>query len=211
MPGTEESAEAILRTNRDLIPSPYGSVAATEASGSIAVPLLAGFALTIATIVITSPDKFRWKDLTILFLVIAVVLFIGCLQAAQWARAYQVAPREAAAWWPGATQPQLGALETELRQHHSSRVTWVHRQQRTYRGGILALLLGLTSALVPPGAADQVSLLRWAAVGVAALGSFAEFSWITLAWLANKPEGNRTSGVKAGIRRASRSLLAMPK
>jgi hypothetical protein len=99
----ELAADDLLRAHKNWMPAPYGRYAAAEGSGAVATPLLAGFALTTVTIVLTGASNFRWPDLVLALLTASVVSFVMCVQAAQWARTFRVDPREAAAWWPGLT------------------------------------------------------------------------------------------------------------
>lgn len=177
--GSDFIAE-LLRENKDLIPSPYGQHAALEQSGSVATPLLAGFGLTMATLVLTSPGTFRWSNAVLLLLTVAVVSLIMSMQSAQSSRAYLVRPDEIAAWWPHMTTLQRKDRIVEAISHDRKRHRWSSIQRWTYRAGVLALLGGFALALVPPEPGkgdDPISWVRWAAVIAALLGLLAELVW----------------------------------
>lgn len=170
----------LLREHKDLIPSPYGEHAALDQSGSVATPLMAGFALTMATIVIASPQPFRWSNPVLLMLTLAIVSLVMSVQAAQSTRAFLVRPDEIALWWPHMTAEQRKSRISEAVEHHRSRHRWSLRQRWTYRVGVLALLTGLTLALVPPEPGkgdDAISWVRWGAVAVGAVGVVVELAW----------------------------------
>jgi len=149
-----------------------------DSSSTVATPLLAGFALTMATIVITNADKFRWADWVLAHLTIAVVSLVMCVQAAQWTRTFRVRPWEVAEWWPEMDSSKQAILIDELVNHDERRQLWGGIQTWTYRIGVVFLLAGVAAALVPPTRAGDISLARWIAIGVAGLAFVAEVAWV---------------------------------
>ena len=76
----DDFATEVLRAHQELIPTPYGANDALDQSGSVATPLFAGFALTVAVLVIGSDDKFRWPDLVLVCLAISFVALLMSVQ-----------------------------------------------------------------------------------------------------------------------------------
>src|SRR5688572_17976474 len=174
-PDPSEFVSALLRGRKDLIPGWYGEIDALEQSGSTATPLLAGFALTMASLVLTSAHSFRLPDIVLVLLTVSVVSLVMSVQAAQWTRTFRVRPEEVQAWWPKMNADQRESCILDIREHHHLRKTWARRQRLTYRLGLLALLSGFAVALVPP---DSVSVMRWVAFGVGCFGFALELLWI---------------------------------
>jgi hypothetical protein len=177
-------ARDVLRANRDLVPAPFGAFDALDQTGSIATPLMAGFALTTALLVLTAADTFtRWPNATLLLLTISVVSLVMSVQAAQWARSFRVHPSDVQNWWPDMTDGQRAMCVEEVHRHHEARVMWSAVQRWTYRTGLVALLAGLTVALVPavpPPGAEPISNIRWLAVAVSGIGVATELAWFAM-------------------------------
>lgn len=113
-----------------VVPSPYGFSAATEAMGSVAAPLLAGFSLTLTLLVLQAgKGDFRWPDATVLVLVAAAVLFIMVIQFSFWARQYVVTPSELLDWWPDieTNDERAKAVFSEQRKHALLHKSWATR------------------------------------------------------------------------------------
>lgn len=189
-PESSDFARDVLRENRGLVPSPLGAFDALDQTGSIATPLMAGFALTTALLVLTTTAAtFRWPNLALLLLTISVVLLVMSVQAAQWARSFRVHPGEVQHWWPNMTPGDRAMWQQEVARHHEARALWSSVQRWTYRPGLLALLAGLTVALVPPvpgPGAPSISQVRWAAVGVSCCGVLLEAIWIGMSIVTGK-------------------------
>src|SRR5438105_1867153 len=81
-------------------PNPYGAAAAVEMMGSVAAPLLAGFALTLLVLIISDTGAIRWADLALILLAASAVALISTVQFTFWARSYTVEPDQLRAWWP---------------------------------------------------------------------------------------------------------------
>jgi MFS family permease len=141
--------------------------------GSIAAPLLAGFSVTFAGLVLSSPTSFRWVNLTLALLLAAAFSLIATLQFTFRARQWAVLPSEIEQWWPDAKE-RADQLQTEQRTHRTNHRMWANLARHAYNLGILLFLGGLSSATFPPGA---VSMSRVAVIAVAALGFVAEGAW----------------------------------
>jgi hypothetical protein len=84
-------------------PDWYGTYEALSSTGTIAAPLLGGFAL--ASVVLTlslTPSDLRWPDAAFLLFLLAALFFVGTVQATFWARQYQASPSEIKSWWEDA-------------------------------------------------------------------------------------------------------------
>jgi hypothetical protein len=114
---------------------------------------------------------------TLICLVAAGVAFIAAVQCSFWARQYVVTPDDFKLWHPDYPPVRTQALQ---RLHNLGFSEWNSRLNRTYRGAILLLLLGVTFALIPPG---HIGWSRSVSVAIAALACVAEASWIAATWL----------------------------
>jgi hypothetical protein len=172
-------------TDRWDVPSPYGHAAAIDSMGTAAAPLLAGFSITFATLVMTAPEHFRWLAATLGLAVVATVALIAALQFAFRTREWVVTPSDIEQWWPDAHDPARHALLIrEQHRHHANYKTWSSRARLAYDIGIVAFLAALTTALVPPG---NVSGGRYVAIVAAGVGTLAEIFWIAKDVLATRP------------------------
>lgn len=159
----------------------YSYPAAIDAAGTVAAPLLAGFAITLAALVITSPGDLLLPDLTLTLLVSSAIALLAALQCAFWARQYVVTPSQIIEWWPQLREPSADnkALWDQLRQeqwaHHGLMKLWSRRMNITYNAGIVLLLAALLVLLIPR---SSITILRVVAI-VAAAGAIAgELFWI---------------------------------
>jgi hypothetical protein len=158
------------------VPYPYGHAAAIDSMGAVAAPLLAGFAVTFAGLVLSSPDRFRWVSLTLFCLTAAAAFLIAALQFTFRARLYAVTPTEIEQWFPDAETPERqDEMRREQRESHAAYTTWATRGRTAYNAGIVFFASGFAAALVPPGAVSDGHL---AAIILAVLAAAAEVCWI---------------------------------
>jgi hypothetical protein len=68
------------------VPYPYGQSAAIDSMGGIAAPLLAGFLVTLAVFVMSTPQTFRWVEPTLALLLVAGCLGAGRLASVHFSR-----------------------------------------------------------------------------------------------------------------------------
>jgi hypothetical protein len=68
------------------------------------------------------------------------------------------------------------------RLHSVAFYKWSGRMNRSYRAGIMLLLVGMTISLIPP---HHVGWGRWLAIGMAIAASLLELFWIAAIWLLN--------------------------
>jgi hypothetical protein len=151
-----------------------------DSVGTVASPLLAGFALASVVVISDDSGNFRWPGAGILALSVAAVLFLGALEASFNGRRYIWSPADVAAWWP---EVQAGSvdealLRAEQRQAFDRWSQWAGWARRLYNGALLALLAGLGCVIPPPPSTHAETALRWGAAGVVAAAFIAELGWM---------------------------------
>lgn len=159
------------------IPGFYGSADAVQEMGTVAAPLLAGFAITVATLVVTSANSLRWPGACLVAAVTASVMLLVSVQLTFWARQALVTPAVVREWWDDVDTVDGRAA----RVREMGGFVRVHRwyaagARHAYDLGIALLLLAVTLLLLPTDHARQPAL-RWAAVGVSALATLSEALW----------------------------------
>ena len=164
-----------------------GTDNAYQAVGQVAAPLLAGFSVTLIGVIAQAPDMLRWPGATLLALIVAVGLLLGCVQAAFTARQKYWTRKDLLDWYVAEPPDPLSSVfkDMQVRDIESWR-RWLGRARAAYNTGLTVLLIGVALLLAPPrtSAAHPVSTteasLRWAAVGVAVTLAVIEAVW----WLA---------------------------
>jgi MFS family permease len=177
MDGPDRPKVPDARTTKWDRPWPYGLPGSIQVAGTAAAPLLAGFSLTLVVLVVQQEKTIRWPSVALLFLLGGSICFVGAVQAAFWARQYQVTPSEVVEWCPDNTDERRRLIQ---RVHQRGARTWTSRFTRLYQIGIIALFVGVALALVPQGDASGV---RVAAVVLAGLGAAMELMWIFSIWV----------------------------
>jgi hypothetical protein len=76
------------------LPAPFGQTAAADTMGTIAAPLLGGFAFAAIGIILQARQDVRWPDQALALLVVAFLSFITSVQATFHARRHYVPPDE---------------------------------------------------------------------------------------------------------------------
>lgn len=164
------------------VPTPYGYPAAVSAAGSVAAPLLAGFAIALIGIVLQVGNNTRAPGLTLALLGAAVVALLASVQCAFLARLYDINPTELAAWWPDHAEPaRAEQLVKEQAYHSAMHRTWSAYFRRSYNLGVLLLLAAIGVMLMPPGSSHHETE-RWVACGLVALGFCGELAWLVAFW-----------------------------
>lgn len=156
-------------------PYPYGSVSAIESMGSVAAPLFAGFSVTIAFQVVTREQDLRWPDLALVLLLGATFALGASVQFTFRSRQYAIKPADIEVWFPNPTVWQRERMRQDQRLHRREYLTWSDRARLAYNIGLLAFLLGLGAALVPPG---SVGFGRVVALSLVALAFGAELALV---------------------------------
>lgn len=152
-------------------PGRYGYTSAIDGMGTVAAPFLAGIAIALAILVISSPEHFGAENVALCFLVLAAVGLIACTECAFVARQYAVAPRQLEEWWP---DPDPLRLADEQHKAAAAFKRWAACARGSYDIGIVALAVGMAAALVPHGGLDSAPPWRLASFALAVAGVFGE-------------------------------------
>ena len=62
------------------VPAPSGAPAAVQSLSGVAAPLLAGFSVTMAMLVLQGSERLRYPEATLMLSALAVILMLTCLQ-----------------------------------------------------------------------------------------------------------------------------------
>jgi hypothetical protein len=166
-------------------PGYYGAASALDSMGSVSAPLLAGFSLSITTIVLTTSDALRWPGITAAFSTFAALALIASVQFAFWAKQNVATPSDMREWWDDADTPAGRPFRiTELKRYRTVYKAYSRRARWAYDLGIVALLASLASALAPPIHATQ-PLLRWISAAVVLIAVIVEVAWATATAIEN--------------------------
>lgn len=165
-------------------PSPLGFGAAVDAVSNVAAPLLAGFAVAAIGVVAADSDKFRWPGPVLLFLTLAALSFVMCVQFGFHARRHLYSYADVTAWW---TEEEVRDRHDLLReeQHHDFALWegWRRRTYAAYTSGMIMLWLGVSLVLAPPAPSGALDTpFRWAAAAVAAAAAVVEAVWSAYPW-----------------------------
>jgi MFS family permease len=164
------------------VPRPYGYPDAVTTAGTIAAPLLAGFAITLTVLVIQNGPRMLAPGLALILLSATVVALVAAVQFAFVARLYQVTPSEMLAWWPDSDDPaRMAQLVKEQQQHRDKHRRWSAVFRRTYNLGVLLFLASVAVMLMPPSHSHHQTE-RWIACAVLAVGFFGELGWVIGTW-----------------------------
>ncbi len=158
-------------------PGRYGYSAAIDGMGTVAAPFLAGIAIALAVLVISSPQDFGAEGITLFALVAAAVALIGCAECAFVARQYVVTPSQLDEWWPDAGATQLA---DEQSQAVDAFELWAAWARRLYNVGMIGLAAGVAAALVPHGGLNHAQPWRLAAFALALAAVLAELTAILI-------------------------------
>lgn len=162
------------------VPAVLGEQPAMEAITSIAAPLLAGFSVTVAILVVTSAGDLRWPAIAMLAAMLAAVLLIACVEFAAWARQYAATPEDYRTWFDDAdTKDGRTVIVDEMTRLRELWEVWAGRARISYNGGITLLLVALGLTAAPPAGVAQHGL-RWTASGVAFVAAGLEVIWAAM-------------------------------
>ena len=151
-------------------PNPYGAYAAVDALGGVSAPLLAGFAVTLAALVLQVVSALRWPDLALGLLGLGAILLLQVIQLNARARGYAVTPGQAREWYQDFDDPERRKVVFwEMRHHRRCWNVLVRRARVMYNLGILAVLLGIMVMLVPRDP-DELTGGRLVAIAVIGVG-----------------------------------------
>jgi hypothetical protein len=161
-------------------PTPLGGFRAITGLGSVAAPLLAGASVTVAAVVLSNPEKIRLSDVSLTLFVTSAVFFVFEVQTSLWLTSFAATPSDFAEWYPQLMEKGLprGKAVT-LHESWSAKSVWYARLTRWLHNlGVLALLAGVTTVVVPPN--SEFSIWRCIAIAVPAAGWIIEFGWIVI-------------------------------
>lgn len=194
MASTSESPQPIPATPRPAptmwkLPYPYGRGAAIDAMAGIAAPLLAGFSLTLAGVIASSPQSFRWPGIDLVMLVLTIVLLVACIQFGFHARMHLYSAGDLRDWRPDvfewiAARPHVSqefsmALKDQQAADFQMWHRWERRARLAYNLAIVVLAAGVALTLAPHTSSKEAGW-RWAALAIAAAGGIAECCWIAI-------------------------------
>lgn len=157
-------------------PGRYGQAAAIDGMGTVAAPFLAGIAMALAVLVISSSEDFGAEGLALFALVGAAIALVASAECTFVARKYVVTPSQLEEWWPEKDDDPYRSERLERDQADAKegfqRWSWWARQ--AYNAGIVVLSGGVAALLVPHGGLAHADALRLATFSLALAGLFAE-------------------------------------
>ena len=175
-PVPRHPAEPVPRHPRWLTAYPLGEPEALKAMGSTSGPLLGGFALASAAVLVTSGDPPPLADWALIAFVTAAAAFLFSVQFSTTALGFAATPEERLMWRPAARSDpavladieRIQRMDTRLRLRYQARARW------TYRAGLPALLTGLMLICVP----DSLDWPRIIATAVTGAALLLELVWL---------------------------------
>jgi hypothetical protein len=144
---------------------------AATITGTVA-PLLAGFSITMAAVVVADNDKLRWPGAAALLATLAAIAMVTAIQLGAKAQAHDVSPAHYVDWFDD-TVDERRVYVDEMRREHTLYGISAGRARRAFNIGVTLIYAGLTSALVPQDG-DAQPLLRLAAAGCALVAALVE-------------------------------------
>ena len=144
--------------------------------GTIAAPLLGGFAFAGIALVLQVRHDLAWPDGALLLLVIAFLAFVTSVQATFHAKRHYVAPDEWMGWLELASSDRRRQeLQAAYARGLEAYRRWSNIARRTYNVAIVGLFAATTVILIPSG---HFGAARAVAIGLAGLGVIGEGAWI---------------------------------
>ena len=144
--------------------------------GTIAAPLLAGFAFAAIGLVLQVQSSLRWPDQALVLLVLAFSLLLFSVQASFHARRHYVPPSELMSYLSLASnERRRRQLRGEYLSGLGSYERWEVLAMRSYNVAIVMLLMATAVLLVPRG---QVGAWRLVACIGALAAAVAEVAWM---------------------------------
>jgi len=145
---------------------PFGYPEAIDNLGTIAAPLLAGFAFTLIGITIGNRNDLGKPDLALLLLVIASVALVSSVQFNFAARSYHFSPTEyfdlqKLASEDGVAESDVKSMATE---YLGKQQSWANRTRIAYNFGVAVLFFGIAATLIPVAGICHMAPIRACAV-----------------------------------------------
>ena len=190
------STQSVASTDTWGPPTPIGYHAALQSIGGIAAPLLAGFSFTMTSVLLTARDHpIRWLNVALALFVAAGLVLIFAVQSAVWLQSYAAKPSDDMDWYRqnvSGNSPDA-SLVTQQIEDSNKAGTWAKATRRLYNLGILLLLAGVTTAVVPPG---SISHQRAVVIAIGAVGFLVELGWVIGSWMRKwfQSRGSKASG-----------------
>jgi hypothetical protein len=173
MPEDASPVSVVDLTRR--LPTPVGQAGAVETMGTIAAPLLGGFAFAAIALVLQIRRDLGWPDGALVLLVLVFLLFVTSVQATFHAKRHYVAPDEWLAWLElASSQTRRQELQRAYIRGLESYRWWSSIARRTYSLAIVGLFSATAVLLVPSG---HIGLGRAIAIALAGLGAIGECVW----------------------------------
>jgi hypothetical protein len=170
---------------RWLVRYPLGTTDALRSMGTVAAPLLGGFALATLAVLLTSDAQTRFAGPATLALALASTMFVLCVQFTVTALLYSATPAERTDWLPPEPDDPSVTLRLQRvqRKDHQLQGKYLTRAKITYDIGIVSLLAALLAMVAP----DHWPSWRAAAFLVVAAGLALELLWIIGGRLPRQP------------------------
>lgn len=155
---------------------PLGTTDAFRSMGTVAAPLLAGFAFTTLVILLTAGTTIRLAGPATFALALATTMFILCIQLTFTGLLYSAPPAERTDWQPRATTDSQTAERVMLvqRKDHQLQGHYLARSRLTYDVGVVSLISALLALVTP----TQWLSWRGAAFLVVAASLAVELAWV---------------------------------
>ncbi|WP_320777112.1 hypothetical protein [Streptomyces sp. CRN 30] len=194
-------ASGARRDPRDVA---YGR--AIESVSTVAAPLLAGGAVAMLGVVAADDDRFRWPGPATLFLTLAAVALVACVQWGFRARTFLYVFEEGSPEADDDPSLPVAARAFLARRRETDLARWRRGTALAalcYNLGLVAIGTGVSLAAAPPADAVQAGW-RWAAFWVMSLATVAELLWVVLEWgdaaarAATRRRWLRRAGVTSG-------------
>jgi hypothetical protein len=161
---------------RWLVRYPLGTTDALRSMGTVAAPLLAGFALATLAVLLTGNPQTRFAGPATFALALASTMFVLCVQFTVTGLLYSATPAERTDWLP----PEPGdpsvaeRLQRVQRKDHYLQARFLARARITYDVGIVSLLAALLAMVAP----QHWPSWRAAAFLVVAASMALELAWV---------------------------------
>jgi hypothetical protein len=137
--------------------------------GTIAAPVLGGFAFAAIGLVLQARQDLAWPDGALILLVFAFLSFVTSVQTTFHAKRNHVGPDEWIAWLElASTDTRRQELESAYVRGLESYRRWSNAARRTYNVAIVGLFSATAVLLIPSG---HVGVGRAVAIALAGLGA----------------------------------------
>lgn len=158
------------------LPFPFGYPDAVDKVGTIAAPLLAGFAFTLIGLTVGQRRALGEPDLALLLLVVAAIALVSAVQLNFNARRFHLSPGEYFEFKKLAEEDGIppAQLKAMARTYLVQQRVWTRRARLAYNFGVAVLFFAVAATLIPPAGLDQMAPARALAVGLMALAGLVE-------------------------------------